>query len=113
MQAILAFLQPTAAVVSSKKRRLHFYLRTETTLCGHIITGNTCTDIGYNTYCLHQKNILGCIKNSMTRVEGDDFIPVLNFGEIPLEYCIWGPQHSNNTDLLEQAQKRATKMIQV
>ena len=30
-----------------------------------------------------------------------------------LEYCIqiWGPQHKNNIELLEQVQRRTTKMI--
>lgn len=32
MQVIRAFLQPAAAVLSSKKRRLHFYLRADSTL---------------------------------------------------------------------------------
>lgn len=30
-----------------------------------------------------------------------------------LEYCICSPQHRDNIDLLEQVQKRATKIIQV
>lgn len=80
MQVILAFLQPTAAVVSFKKRRLHFYLRAESTLCGHTTIGNSRTDIKYSIHCLHQKNILGCIKGRSREMI---LCPILNFGEVP------------------------------
>ena len=45
--------------------------------------------------------------------EGGDCPPLLGSCEDPLEYCIqaWGPQNRKDMELLEQVQRRATKMI--
>ena len=58
--------------------------------------------------------ILGCIKRSATSRSREVILPFyFTFMRPHLEYCIqlWGPQHKTNIDLLEQAQRRATKMI--
>ena len=58
--------------------------------------------------------ILGCIKRSMTSRPRDVILPLYFALVRPyLEYCIqfWSLQHKNNIKLLEQAQRRATKMI--
>lgn len=46
-------------------------------------------------------------------VKRGDPLPLLCFGEIPLELCIqlWGTQHRKDMDLLEWVQEGATKMI--
>ncbi|KFQ59715.1 hypothetical protein N334_03899, partial [Pelecanus crispus] len=58
--------------------------------------------------------ILGCIKRSMTSGSREAILPLYSALVGPhLEYCIqlWGPKHKNDMDLLEQVQRRATKMI--
>ncbi|GAB0191715.1 hypothetical protein GRJ2_001636800 [Grus japonensis] len=58
--------------------------------------------------------ILGCIKRSMTSRLRDMILPLYSALVRPhLEYCIqlWGPQYKTDIELLEQAQRRDTKMI--
>ena len=47
------------------------------------------------------------------QVEGGDSAPLLHTRETPPGVCvqIWSPQHGKDADLLEQAKRRATKMI--
>ncbi|GAB0184609.1 mitochondrial enolase superfamily member 1 [Grus japonensis] len=58
--------------------------------------------------------ILGCIKRSMTSRSKEVLPPLLTLLVRPhLEYCIqlWGLQHKKDMELLEQVQRRDTKMI--
>ena len=58
--------------------------------------------------------ILGCIKRSVASRSREVILTLCSALVRPhLESCIqlWGPQHRKNMDLLEQAQRRATKMI--
>jgi len=58
--------------------------------------------------------ILGCIKRSVASRSSDGILPLCSALVRPhLESCfqLWSPQHKKDRDLLEQVQKRATKMI--
>ncbi|GAB0205862.1 mitochondrial enolase superfamily member 1 [Grus japonensis] len=65
---------------------------------------------------LHQKakGILGCMKRSMTSKSREVILPLYSTLMRPyLEYCVqfWDPWNRKDMDLLEQVQRRATKMI--
>ncbi|KFQ43006.1 hypothetical protein N333_10815, partial [Nestor notabilis] len=59
-------------------------------------------------------HILGYIKRSMTSRSKEVILPLYSALVRPhLQYCVklWGPQHKKDMELLEQVQRRATRMI--
>ena len=58
--------------------------------------------------------VLGCIKEGVSSRERAVIVPFYSVLVRPhVEHCVqaWGPQYRNNVELLEQVQRRATKMI--
>jgi len=59
-------------------------------------------------------SILGYIKRNVA-IRSSEVIPCLHSAlmKAHLEYCVqfWSPQHKNDMELLEQVQRRATKMV--
>ena len=66
------------------------------------------------TICTCSPEILGCMKRSVGNSSREVILPLCSGLVRPhLESCIqlWSPQHRRDLDLLEQVQRRASKMI--
>ena len=60
------------------------------------------------------KSVLGCIKKSVARTLREVILPLyttLVRPHLESDVQLWSPQHKKDMDLLEWAQRRATKMI--
>ena len=68
-----------------------------------------CVLAARNTYC-----VLGCIKKGVASREMEVIVPLYSaLVRAHLEYHVqaWDPQYRKDVELLEQVQRRATKMI--